>query len=343
MTVKRPVVLQGLPRLDRFFPHCLLGLIELVARTSYQLNDIKMCWSAHTIEYEPVRRERWLRDNELHLSADIGVDQGAYRRALRRLESHYQISVIEKVPGSLEDLVETIWSSLMRGVPAITSLDMGFFHGSRRSRGALDAHVIGVTAFDPGRGLFRVVDQVKGDFEVTLDDYAASFERHRSCGREFTVVECQRTPGMTVRPLDRATIAADVRRTLDNLESDDPTCGLSALRQLQADVVAAHDVLQAPFLIPGLWTLSHDRYCSRKMLTYWRQVAPEADDLLSKLDIQLRRTFELWFMADATVEHGVRADDSSAMAKLAALLDQVSVAEQASAQVFHSLLARLPE
>lgn len=331
--------LAHLPRLDRFFPNCLLGAVELVARFSFGFADIKKCWFGNTIVYS-APTSGWVAANGFEFTGRIAVAQEAHCRALARLEEYYGIQIAAERLASVEDALDSIYACLDSGKPAISSFELSLLD-SRRPQGQFRPHYSVVGGIDFDRGFLRVLDSAQGEHQITFDRFALGFERYTQHDMAFEIVRpaCE-SPGSS-RSLQRSQAGADVARSLENLESDDPTRGLSALRRCIVDVERAHADLGRPFYVPGLWIFSHDRNCFRRALPYWREAALVPPRLLERLDGQLTRAFEIWFQADMTIERSITEGDGAQMREVPRILQRVVPIEVEISESLRSMLRYL--
>lgn len=317
---KQSIALRGLPRLDRFFPSCGLGVVELTARARFDVTDIKPCWFASGFEYRRPDELLSLAPREGgELPVHLGVGGGPGRRAWQLLENLYGISVEKQTLATFDAFARWITDSLERDMPALVLMDQSFLPGRARWEGAYSPHMVAVTGVDSHRRSLLITEQVLGRIEWMADDVVSSFERVSDNAENFAL-GCRKT-GPTVSSLvGPRDIIGHLDGCLRNRQSTEPLIGLNGLRLFASDLMHVYETFQGSFSIPGMWIFSHDRHAFRRTLMYWRQALPSQRAMLNQLDAHLGLCFEEWFAVDMCVESSVR----SGAAKMAEGVDRVA-------------------
>jgi hypothetical protein len=331
------VALNGLPKLDRFFPDCALGLVELVARKALGVPDIKQIWFGNTFDYRPPIAPEWLSASRVEFAGTFFVTDDVRPRALRYLERCYGFTVSPRQFVDLGALLDEIHGSLQRGVPAISMFDMSFLQEPERRSGKLRPHMIAVAGWDEAAHSLTIVDQVKGQIAIPRKQLEDSFHRFADAGHEFFILECRRGAQAEVSALGREQTLEDIRRAVVNLRSTEPNLGLNALRRLGADANTALEVEKRPFAIPGQWIFSHDRHAVRSGLRYWKEAGVASPAVLGRLDRLLGEAFGAWFQMDMTIERAIMEKSVSRMREALAALDVVVPIEVALADALEAI------
>jgi hypothetical protein len=316
------VELPQLPRLDRFFPDCGLGLVELVAGVDYGFPDLKKIWFGNTFQYRPPADGQWLNANKVELAAHFSVAPGVPSRAVERLRKYYQVEVHTQAFAELDALLREVHRTLSRKLPAIASFDMSFLQEAGRRNGKLQPHMIGIVGWDVPGGKLRIVDQVRGELAIPFEQLELSFQRFVAQGEKFCVLRCERSSSGPSLPLERETIVEWLREAVGNRRSPDPHLGLNALARVAADVATAVEVEQKAFAIPGQWIISHDRHALRKQLPYWKEAQVADSARLEGIDRALAKAFTVWFEIDMTIERAIHDNDVVRMRKASRLLSE---------------------
>jgi hypothetical protein len=307
------VELTGLPKLDRFFPDCALGLVELFASHAYGFRDLKKIWFGNTFAYERPESGRWLSASRVELAGHFSLAGDVRGRAFRWLEKYYGIRVDAQRFHDFDALLHAVHGTLSSGLPALSMFDMSFLQREGRANGKVQPHLVGIAACDVAAGTLVLVDQVRGKVPVPLARYEESLRRFAAEDHEFCLLHCERIRSEAPLPLDRAEILSELRAALTNLHSAEATLGLNALSSLELDVSRALEAEKQPFAIPGQWVFSHDRSALKKALPYWEEAQVGSSALRSRLAGLLGDAFALWFQMDMTIERALYERDVAHM------------------------------
>jgi hypothetical protein len=323
------VDLRGLPRLDRFFPDCGLGLVEFVTGLEHGFPDLKKVWFGNTFEYRRSEGAGWLNANGVELAATFSVTRDVREKAFERLGKYFQVEVHMDVVHGFDALLRAVHQTMSRGLPAISSFDMSFLQEPGRSNGNLQPHMIGIVGLNVPESRLRIVDQVRGEVSVPLEQLEHSFRRFAEHRQDFCLLRCERKASGASLPLDRDVVLECVRGAVQNLRSREPHLGLNALKQAVTDVEAAIEAEQKAFAIPGQWIFSHDRHALKKALPYWSEAGVAGADHLAELDSALGRAFTTWFEIDMTIERAIHGNEVARMRRASRLLSDVVRLEEA--------------
>jgi hypothetical protein len=329
----------GLPRLDRFFPDCALGLVELVAQKSFGLPNLKMCWFANTFEYRAPHPPAWLNANRVELAGRLFIAGTPREEALQRLRRFYGIRVEKLVFDDFDALIAEVHRSLSRGTPAMSEFDMALLLPPGRSNGRVQPHMIGVIGCDVPGGTLRIAEQLHGEVIIPLSQYQTAFHRFQEQRCEFSILRCV-SDGPEERPrFTQEEIASAVRGALDNLTSSSLHLGLNALRRAGRDVAEAIEVERAAFAIPGQWIFSHDRHALRGGLPYWHEAGVITKIQQGELDKVLAQAFRVWFQIDMTIERALHRKDLEQMREASTLWAKVVMLEERLAALLEGVVS----
>lgn len=325
---------------DRFFPNCVFGLVEFVAREKFGYDDIKKAWFSHSFVYRgpsgPIQLTASGVDLDVHL---FDLDH-ARNEARERLARIYGISLDVFTYQDFGVLISEIERWTNEKEILISSFNLGFLKGRREYQRVLRPHAIGVLGMSPDRRNLMVVDQIKGFMEIPLHDYRSCFDHLRNIGVPFSLTLCERKPGFEALPLRREDLRRDLQRSVANLFAESPALGLAGLRQFAEDVHAAARELRVPFAVPGAWVFSHARRCLSRSLRYWSEAMLVPPELIERLRGLLSASFDLWFEADMTIERSLERQDA-ASSELTPLLRSIIPIEEQTAEVLAQCLAHL--
>jgi hypothetical protein len=335
----KAVELTNVPTLDRFFPHCTLGLVEFFARAQWELPDLKKIWFASTFEYKRASAPSWLAANQIELAGRIKYAGDVEARSFLQLDEYYGITIESLVFSDYSKLFDHVHECLQRKAPVITSFDMSLLQGERRAKGLFQPHMVSVVGWDAHQGVLKLVEQVKGKLAIPCSQFEESFKRYTEHRKEVCVLRCSRRPGHVTLPLRRDVVHAQINQALQNLYSDAANLGLNALTLLAADVVTAAQAEKKAFVIPGLWVFSHDRHALLKGLPYWRQAGIAKDDQLTSLHSVLDAAFQAWFEIDMMIERALYEQDPGMMNSIAEAIRQVSGIEAQLAALLRSVVS----
>lgn len=295
----------NLPRLDRFFPSCGLGLVELTARGRFGAKDIKPCWFATGFHYTRPEVGLAVPQNSGELPVHIGVGAGPGRRAWTLLESLYGISVEKLALSTFEAFASWITESLRNDMPALVLMDQNFLPGRAGWDGPYSPHMVAVTGVDTQKNALLVSEQVLGKVEWSADGVISSFERVSRNAENFAL-SCRQIGAISSRLVEPEDVAGHLDECLANRYSAETGIGLNGLRQFVSDVRHAYEACRSPFSVPGMWIFSHDRHALRRSLSYWELALPNQRALLKRLDAVLASCFEEWFAVDMCIESSTR-------------------------------------
>lgn len=318
------VRLQGIPRLDRFFPNCALGLIEMTARARMGVRDLKPCWFANTIEYAREPSLTLLPGARTELDVRVGVGTGPMKDAWTRLRNLYGLSVRRHDFATAEGMTQWIMSSLAHDLPALITIDQSFLAERSRWRGTYSPHMVAVVGVDPHTESLELVEQVYGRIRWPLADFIASFSSVSSNGANFAL-ECVFSELRSNPKVSEQDIRQHLDSCLTNLRSPQDDLGLNGLRALVREASQAYSTFRRPFALPGLWIFSHDRHALKRSLHYWRLAAPRQMDLFVKLERTLSACFDHWLTADSRIEHSINHGVDEMSLALQALNDLVQL------------------
>lgn len=326
------------PKLDRFFPDCELGLIELFARSEWGCKNLKKVWFSNTFDYERPNRAAWLAPNGIELAASMRPAWDVRDVAFRRLEQYYGIQTTRCVFDGFGPLLANVHAALERRRPVLTCLDMSFLQSESRAKGLFQPHMVAIIGWNASASTLALVDQVRGRVDIPFAHYEQSFSRFREHQRDFYLLECSRLQHEPP-PLTPEAIRADIRRAVDNLFSPEPNLGLNAVSELARDVASAVDAEQRAFAIPGLWIVSHDRFAAREGLPYWAEAGVVGGATLAALDQTLQAAFAGWFDVDMGIERSLHEQNPERMRAVSGAIRKVSDVEQRLAELLRKVLA----
>ncbi len=339
MTLDNPLEVQGLLKLDRFFPDCALGLIELTARLRFGIPDLKKVWFGNTFEYKAPRGPSWLASDGVTLAGSLSVLGGTRDLAIERLEKLYGISVERRHFAVLDDLVEAVESELASGAPAMVMLDKTLLLKTGGAESEPEPHIVAVVGIDGARRQLRVLEQVRGEISLEFSEFEESFRRFRAVQRDVILLGCSRVEGHQELPLEATALHGWIHRTLENLRSADPTYGLSALKESAFDFAKIVELEKRPFRIPGQWIFSHERHTLRAALPHWERCGVLNGTTSRALNEALKMSFAHWFQLDMTIERAIHEQDLNSMRTASALLFDALPREERIADIFESLVS----
>jgi hypothetical protein len=324
------------PKLDRFFPDCELGLLELVARAEWAIPDLKKAWFNNTFVF---RREgsAWLAPNQIELNASLTPVEGDRARAFARLEKYYQIRTIRRVFPDFASTWQDVYQTLRRGKPAITCVEMSFLQDEGRGRGLFQPHMVAIVGWDRQRAALKIVDQVRDTLWIPMAHYEESFGRYAANRRAFDVLHCTREVTTPPLPLSRDDVHEEIRFAVDNLRSPAAHLGLNGLCELASVALQAVKAERRPFAIPGVWLVSHDRHALRQTLQYWREADVADTATLRALDRALKASFVAWFEIDMGIERSLREQSAAQMKAVAEAIRQVIPLEESIASLLEKI------
>jgi len=286
---------------DRFFPNCMLGLVEVVARARWGVPDIKKAWFGLGLAYTRPRAGQWLAENRIEFGGRFDLPAGTREKAFARLSALYGIELEKERFVTEEDVLRRLVETLRSGAPVLTTFDMSVLQPEGRAEGLFQPHYVGVVEFDGRQQRLEMIDQVKGGFALGVAEFVAIVRRFVDRDEPFYFVHPRRDSAPSEEALDAASIRKEVSVALANLRSSSPTLGLQAIETLATDVERAIESEGRPFAIPGMWIVSHDRHALAKQLPYWEQsgIIRGAKD---RLRSALEESFYAWFDVDMAVE-----------------------------------------
>lgn len=329
--------LDAVPKLDRFFPDCTLGLVEFFAKAEWSLRDLKKIWFGSTFEYQKAVPQPRLAANGIELDVRFTTAGDVRGQGFQKLGELYGIQVVERPFDSFSALLAELHARLRSGKPVLTYIDMSFLQGEQRAKGLFQPHSVAAVGWNASEQTLSIVDQVRGKVAVSFAQYEESFGRYRERNLDFCILDCVRPEARDV-PLGRSSLHAQVRAAVANLSSADARFGLRALRALTDDVSAASETVQRPFAIPGLWIFSHDRHALREAVPYWREAEAADDATLRALHEALGQAFGEWFQIDMTIERSLYEQDAARMRKVADGLRAVYRTEERLASILSSIV-----
>jgi hypothetical protein len=331
------IELTKVPKLDRFFPDCELGLIELFARSEWGIPDLKKAWFNNTFVFER-RGSDWLAPNQIELNASLIPVEGDRARAFARLERYYQIRTTRRVFPDFAATWHDVYQTLRRGKPAIVCVEMSFLQDEGRGRGLFQPHMVAIVGWDRQREALKIVDQVRDTMWIPLAHYEESSERYAANRRAFDVIHCTRTVDAPPLALRRDEVHDEIRFAVGNLLSPAAHLGLNGLRQLASVATQAVEAEGRPFAIPGVWLVSHDRHALRQTLQYWREADVADKPTLGALDRALKASFVAWFEIDMGIERSLREQSGVQMKAVAEAIRAVIPVEECIAGLLEKIV-----
>src|SRR5690242_15441846 len=109
------IMLADVPRIDRFFPNCFFGLIELAARWKYGLRDIKKAWLNHGFTYDRPPGQLRVRPDGLNLDVTLSSPDVARRQIDASLDHYYGLRVEKTRYEDFDVVVRTLRELLEAG------------------------------------------------------------------------------------------------------------------------------------------------------------------------------------------------------------------------------------
>jgi hypothetical protein len=287
---------------DRFFPNCILGLVEVVARARWGVPDLKKAWFGLGLEYTPPRGGKWLSDNGIEFSGRFDLTAGTRERAFARLRALHGIELEKERLLDERDVLRRLVEILRAGFPVLTTFDMSVLQLAGRAEGLFQPHFVGVVGYDGSHQRLEMIDQVKGAFSVNAAELATIVRRFEHHNEPFYFVHPRRVPSFSDEALDPRTVKSELSVALANLRSSSPVLGLRAIENLARDVEKAIESEGRPFAIPGIWIVSHDRHALAEQLPYWEQCGVISSASGKRLRSALEESFYAWFEVDMAIE-----------------------------------------
>jgi hypothetical protein len=339
------------PSINRFSPTCTSAMIEGSVHARFGIRSISKAWFNYTIAFSPPSSSVGLSADGLELNLSLGsagIDShgtapGAMHRALQRLRYYYGVSLAESNHANFGNMMAFIRAALEDGKLLISEFDM-WYRPNRREYGAIHtAHWIGIVGLNEELGILHAVDNLPfGKIDIEIGRYEACFDYLPTLtGRHFTLLECDREPGHHEPILRADELRADLRMSLANLTSTDPTLGLRGLRNGTQAIQTAARTLNRPFSVPNMWTFVNERHNLLTNLPHWREANLISGPLLVDLDANLREAFFGWFEAGAIIETCLKSNSTKDLEKLPDLLNQLVTLEENTVCLFASALTWL--
>jgi hypothetical protein len=323
---------------DRFFPNCMLGLVEVVARARWGVPDLKKAWFGVGLEYTPPRGAKWLSENGIEFGGRFDLTAGTRERAFARLRALHGIELEKERFLREEDALRRLVETLRSGCPVLTTFDMSVLQPERRAEGLFQPHFVGVVGFDGSQERLEMIDQVKGGFALSVAEFATIVRRFVRRNEPFYFVHPRRDSAFSDRSLDPCSIKKELSVALANLCNGSPTLGLRAIGTLARDVEQAVESEGRPFAIPGMWIVSHDRHALAKQLPYWEQCGAIDSAKSSCLRAALEESFYAWFEVDMAVELSLFEQSAQLMSEVPPKLRAAAQTDAEMARALESVV-----
>jgi hypothetical protein len=332
--------IEGLPRIDRYFPECRIAAIEAVSRFLFGIQDVSKAYGRHTFTYSKPTGPLAFRSN------GVDLDLYIHRESLQERELDGLVEDIYGVRNEcisftrLEDYRRFCVDSISSGVPVITNFDLCFIKQRREYRKMRVGHVIVLFGYDATTRQLRAGEQMLGEIAIDLEDFEQCFEHRVAADGAMFVWTLQRLRP-NERDFTRAEVAARIQANLDNLAARDDSLGLNALLRFKADLETylqspAFRAEAKPFAIPGLWVFSHERHILRKWLEAVRPLCADTA-VVDELDQVLGTLFKRWLGADYLLEKCLMSGDGQSLRGLSGHLQEIVKEEQRALEGWQAL------
>lgn len=342
--VATPATIEGLPRIDRYFPHCLFSAVEAVSRLLFGSGDFGKIYGRHSFQYAKPPGPIAYRDNGVELDLLIHREDVPDSELTSLVESIYAVRISGRRLSSAREHREYCLERLRRGLPVITDFDLRFIKERREYGKVSSPHIIVLTGYDPASGVLSGAEQMMGTLSIASEDFDACL-RYKVSGEGGIDVFELSSDGRAERRLRRDEVMSQVDANVRNLGSAEPGLGLNALARFRDDIAAyvgsaAFD--GRPFHVPGLWVFSHERHIERKWLKAARDTCGEGvRPILTELDATLERLFRAWLSTDYLLEKCLASDDGQSLRNLPSFIDPLLEDERKAADGWAQLSRQL--
>jgi pimeloyl-ACP methyl ester carboxylesterase len=338
-------VIEGLPRIDRYFPECWCATIEAVASLRFGTADFGKLYGRHSFVYKKKPGAIQFKPNGVDLDLELYREVVPVPELPGLIESIYRIRVEERRLDTLEAYWSTCLDHLRQGVPVVIDFDLRFI-AARREYGKVDSpHVIAIYGYDAAERNVLAAEQMLGTTVISWADFQACVAHKLAREGSMRYWEVTRLPG-TERDLTREELVTRIESNLANLSSTDEQRGLGALRRFREDLTAylgGPDFMNRPFSIPGLWVFSHERHIERKWLNAASPFCPPDSALLRDFDQLLAQLFQGWLNTDYLIEKCLAAENGKPLKHLPAYLLELEAGEKKAHEMWcrvHDALLR---
>ena len=338
-------IIDGLPRIDRYFPQCWCAVVEVVSKLRFGIEDFGRVYGRHTFQYRKPSGPIAYRQNGVELDLEIHRVPLPEGELPARIEDIYGIRTDLVTFERFDAYSSFVSDSIEARVPVVTSFDLGFLKARREYGKVFTPHIIAVYGLEPKERAILVAEQMLGTTSVDDDDFVRCFEHQLARDGGASVWQLDRVKP-SERDLDRHEVVARVEANVRNLASTDETLGLRGLSRFRNDLAEylASDSFQGrPFSVPGLWVFSHERHIERKWLQAIRHLCPnDASGIFDEFDILLSKLFTRWLSADYLIEKSLLADSGRVLKALPSYLDEIVEDERRALEKWteiHALIA----
>ncbi len=348
MTLSEAVVeqdtIQGLPRIDRFFPECWCATVEAVAKFQFGISDFGKLYGRHTFHYAKPPGPIAYRSN------DVELDLWIHREELPQAELEALMATIYGVRARTLrfECFASFWEycsdKVKSGVPVVTSFDLRFIKARREYGKVYSPHVIAIYGYRAREQIVVAAEQMIGTIGVDMHDFRRCFEHRLAADGGVVLWELSRAP-QPERSLERGEVVARIRANIENLTSSEPGLGFGALAHFRTDLSAyleSGSFGGKPFSLPGFWVFSHERHVERNWLKAVRHLCADEDSpLLGDFDALLLGLFKRWLNADYLVEKCLASGNGKALTSLPSYLNQIFEEEKRALNKWSELLAQV--
>ncbi|MCP3969808.1 MAG: hypothetical protein GY717_05740 [Rhodobacteraceae bacterium] len=324
-------------RITDFSPNCLMGSCEAIARSRLEVPNFNRLFYNCSFAYNRAA-------SGLDFAA-APVLNSSFSRSLplekpeflQRLSHCYGISLSHKGYDDFETLLADIDRFAAQDIPVISEIDLFFMPGHPFCGNTRDGHMMILGGKGHAPDTLSVLEAVFGWSELPLASYLACFEDRRHRGRPFYLMHVSRDAAID-NALSLPSILADLSASIDNLNSDTNDKGLSALKVFSSDIVDFLKRVDAPFIVPGFWTLM----CTYKNnLRFLAALDPSltagAHKEVTAMQRQMAWLYKRWFLLNLSMETSVSDDDFKALAELPQLLATVFACEEQTPDLIAAL------
>jgi hypothetical protein len=345
LTVDRSTpVIEDFPRMDRYFPQCLIAGIEASSRFLFGVSDFGKIYGKHTFAYRRPPGPIEFRANGVELDLEIHrvVLTKIEVELASRIEDVFGIRTTETHFATCDGYLEFCKERFRQRVPVVSNFDLRFIKARREYEKVSLPHVIVLHGFDQQRQQFRADEQMLGPIVVEMSDLLGGVAQSMAQFGAMAVWELSRLRD-TERQLERAEVSAQIETNIQNLEAADPLLGLNALSNFSQDLTGylrGDSFHKKPFAIPGLWVFSHERHIERKWLSAVRALFPEhSSALFAEFDALLLKLFNRWLSTDYLLEKCLVSESPRALRGLPNYLAEILVDEKAALEKWKQLHA----
>jgi hypothetical protein len=312
--------IEGLPRIDRYFPECWCATVEAVAKFRFGIRDFGKIYGRHTFYYERKPGPIVYRSNNVELDLWIHREHLQPTELESSMEAIYGIRTTIKTFDRFSAYWEYCAESIRNRVPVVTDFDLRFIKARREYGKVTNPHVIAVFGYQARERVILAAEQMIGTISVDFEDFERCFEQKIAARGNVTLWELSRAPHAE-RELGRDEVAARIQANLKNLGSSSDTLGLRALarfREELAEYLQSEAFKGKPFALPGVWVFSHERHIQKKWLRAIQHLcsSQQAPEFFDEFEAVLSKLFTRWLNADYLIEKCLASGNGKALKSL---------------------------